>query len=270
MNLRLFSNGGGVQSMAGLILSARGEIDFPTHVFSNVGAKAENPATLAYVHEVAIPYAQRHGIEFVVTGRVFQRGERAGQPEDLYERLTREGSRSLPIPVRMNDTGAPGTRSCTADFKIKVLSRFAKMRGATREAPARVGLGISLDEWERMRTDSGEAYQVLEYPLIDLRMTRDMCAALIEREGLPVPPKSSCYFCPFHRPSTWMRMRVEEPELFERAADLEALLNERRAMLGKDPVWLTRFRKPLREAIGHQGMLDLEIGDACESGYCLT
>lgn len=253
------------------MLSARGEINYPVHVFSNVGERAENPDTLRYVREVAIPYAQQHGLEFVVTERRFHRGERAGQPEDLYDRLMKDGSRSLPIPVRMNGNGAPGRRSCTADFKIKVLSRFARERGATRDDPARVGLGISLDEFERMRTDSGEAYQVLEYPLIDLRLTRDACAALIAREGLPVPPKSSCYFCPFHRPSVWMQLRVEQPELFERAADLETTLNERRKMLGKDPVWLTRFLKPLREAIAPQTLMDFgDDMDGCESGYCLT
>lgn len=270
MSLRLFSNGGGVQSIAALVLSAQGVIDYPVHVFSNVGAKAENPETLRYVHEVAIPYAEKHGIEFVVTERRFVKGERAGQPEDLYDRLTKEGSRSIPIPLRMNGNGAPGRRSCTVDFKIKVLSRFARERGATKDEPARVGLGISLDEFERMRTDSGEAYQVLEYPLIDLRLTRDGCAALIARAGLPVPPKSSCYFCPFHRPSVWMQLRIEQPDLFEKAADLEETLNKRLTALGKDPVWLTRFLKPLREAIAPQTMMDFDEFDACESGYCMT
>lgn len=252
--------------MAALILSARGEIDFPIHVFSNVGADSENPDTLVYVEDVIKPYAASHDIEFVVT----ERRTRDGKQETLMGRLTKEGSRSLPIPIRM-DNGAPGTRSCTADFKIKVLSKFAKSRGATKEQPAITGLGISLDEWERMRTDSGEAYQKLEYPLIDLRMSRDQCAALIAREGLSVPPKSSCYFCPFHRPSTWMRMRLEQPELFEKSAQLEELLNERRAALGKDSVWLTRFAKPLREAIGHQSMMQFDdVADGCEAGYCMT
>lgn len=260
-----------MQSVAALVLSAQGVINYPTHVFSNVGAKAENPATLAYLDAYAIPYAAAHGIEFVTVERRFVRGERKGQAEDLYDHLTREGSRSLPIPVRMHDTGAPGTRACTDAFKIKVLSRFAKERGATKADPAIVGLGISLDEYERMRLDSGESLQRLAYPLIDLRLTRDQCAAIITRAGLPVPPKSSCYFCPFHRPSTWARMRVEQPEQFEKAAELETLLNERRAMLGRDPVWLTRFRKPLRDAIGLQAVMDFgDDGDACESGYCLT
>ena len=32
--------------------------------------------------------------------------------------------------------------------------------------------------------------------------------------------------------------------------DVRRLLNTRRAVLGKDPVWLTRFNRPLAEAIG--------------------
>ena len=44
-------------------------------------------------------------------------------------------------------------------------------------------------------------------------------------------------------------MLDNEPELFQKAVDLENLLNERRKMLGKDPVWFTRFLKPLSEAI---------------------
>lgn len=254
------------------MLSARGEIDFPLHAFSNVGDDSEMPDTLRYVREVAIPYAAQHGIEFVTVERRPVKGPFKGQAETLYGRLTLEGSRSIPIPLRTNDLGAPGRRACTVDFKIKVLSRFAKDRGATPDSPAIVGLGISLDEFERMRTDSDESVQRLEYPLIDLRLTRDACAALIAREGLPVPPKSSCYFCPFHRPSVWVQMRQEQPELFEKAADLEALLNERRTMLGKAPMWLTRFRKPLRDAIGEQSMMQFEdeYSDMCESGYCMS
>jgi hypothetical protein len=85
--------------------------------------------------------------------------------------------------------------------------------------------------------------------LLDLRLSRAACAQLIRRAGLPVPPKSACWFCPFHRPSTWAEMRRDDPELFARAAALEDLLNTRRAALGRDPVWLTRFNAPLTQAI---------------------
>ena len=44
-------------------------------------------------------------------------------------------------------------------------------------------------------------------------------------------------------------------------------------MLGKDPVWLTRFAKPLDEAIVSQDVLALDTDDAggqCDSGWCFT
>jgi hypothetical protein len=91
---------------------------------------------------------------------------------------------------------------------------------------------------------------------------------------LPVPPKSSCYFCPFHRPSVWQAMRIEEPELFERAAQLEDALTIRRAELGKDPVFLTRFNRPLRDVVPAEvQFLPLAEDDGqggCDGGWCDT
>jgi hypothetical protein len=107
-----------VQSTACLVLAAQGRLDFPVFLFCNLGEDAEHPATLRYLREVAMPYATAHGIQLEKLRRI----RRDGTPETLYGRPTRPGSRSLPIPVRMPDTGAPGTRSCTADFKIAVVA----------------------------------------------------------------------------------------------------------------------------------------------------
>ena len=63
--LKVFSYGGGVQSTAALVLAAEGTIDYRTFVFCNVGEDSENPATLAYVHEYAQPYAAAHGLNFL-------------------------------------------------------------------------------------------------------------------------------------------------------------------------------------------------------------
>ena len=251
--------------MAALVLAATGRLDFKTFLFCNVGADSEHPATLAYLEAHAKPYAAANGLDLIELGRV----KRDGSSETLYGRLTKAGSRSLPIPVRMSN-GAPGTRSCTADFKIKVVAKWLKQHGATKAAPAITGLGISMDEFQRMRTDSGIAHQTLEYPLIAMRLSVQDCIKIIESAGLPVPPKSACYFCPFHRPAEWTRMRREEPELFQKSVELQRQLNARRVQLGKDPVWLTRFGRPLDVAIGDQSSLfDME-GDTCESGYCMV
>lgn len=266
--IRSFSFGGGVQSMSALVLAAEGHIDFPLFLMANVGDDSENPGTIRYVEEYAKPFAADHGIELTV----FDRVKRDGSVETLLGRLTREGSRSLPIPVRMSN-GAPGQRSCTADFKIKVIGKELKRRGATQAAPATIGIGISVDEIHRANNRKVEPHEVITYPLLDLGLRRTDCARIIREAGLPVPPKSSCWFCPFHRPETWHDQRRDEPELFEKSCQLEELLNRRRDELGKDHVYLTRFNKPLREAIPDGvdllPMFD-EADGACDSGWCMT
>lgn len=263
--LRFVSYGAGVQSTALLVLAAQRRIDFDTFVMANVGDDSEHPLSLAYARGPAAAFAARHGIALELVDRV----KRDGSVETLWGRLTKPGSRSLPIPVRMSN-GAPGTRSCTADFKIAVTGRWARRHGATRDDPATVAIGISVDEIQRANTRRCEPHERIVYPLLDLRLRRTDCERIIADAGLPVPPKSSCFFCPFHRPSTWQDMARDEPELFTKACDLETLLNQRRTLLGKDPVFLTRFGIPLRDAIGtDQPTLPLEDG-GCDSGWCMT
>lgn len=271
MTLRTFSYGGGVQSTAALVLAVQKKIDFPIFLFANVGDDSEHPATLTYVRDVAMPYAAANGIELVELVKRMQRGARQGEVETLYGRLTRSESRSIPIPMRMSGSGAPGNRACTTDFKVRLIAGVLRQMGATSEAPAHVGLGISLDEFQRMRGDDPNFPHVHKvYPLIDFRLTRQDCMNIIERAGLPVPPKSSCWFCPFHRLPAWQHLKRETPELFERAVSLERQMNERRATLGLYQVWLTDKLRPLDQVVGDQLDMFDEIDDACESGFCMT
>lgn len=266
MTLRTFSHGGGWQSTAALVLSAQRKIDFPIHLFANVGDDSEEPATLRYVREISIPYAERHGLKLIE----LHRRRRNGAPETLLGRLTREGSRSLPIPVRM-DNGAPGTRSCTIDFKLKVIERWHKTQGASADNPATVGIGFTIDELERVGKARDRAHEQVTYPLIDLGLRRSDCARIIQDAGLPVPPKSACWFCPMHRPSAWAEMRRDNPAQFDAAVALERLLNDRRDLLGKDHVYLTRFAKPLDQAV-HAAQDQLfdhdDWGSTCDEGVC--
>lgn len=264
MTLRVFSYGGGWQSTAALVLAAQGRIDFATFLFANVGDDSEYPATIAYVRQHAIPYARANGIDL----RELHRVRRDGTTETLYQRLTREGSRSIDIPVHMAN-GAPGRRKCTGDFKIKVVSRWVRQHGATAGDPATVGVGISLDEIDRANNRrSGPGEQVV-YPLLDLRIRRSDCPRIITSAGLPVPPKSACWFCPFKPAARWQAMRADEPGLFARACDLEDVLIARRASLGKDPVYLTGYGRPLRRVIPETAPLFTEDG-SCDGGWCYT
>lgn len=257
---RSVSYGGGVQSTALLVLAATGRIEFPTFLFANVGDDSEHPATLAYVRDVAAPYAAANGVELVE----LHRARRDGTPETLRQRI--DGGR-MAIPVRRTRDGAPMSRTCTADFKIAVINRELRRRGATPEHPALVALGISVDEIERARSavDPAAPSQRRCYPLLDLGMHRRDCRDVIAAAGLPVPPKSSCWFCPFHDTEAWRRLRRETPDLFAAAVELEAQMSA--ATADHRPVYLTRAGRPLAVAVDEQPTLPGL--DDC-NGWCMT
>lgn len=267
MTIRALSYGGGVQSTAMLVLAAQGEIDYSLALFANVGNDSENPTTMTYLEDHAKPYAARHGIELVELSRI----KRDGSTETVMSRI-QHSNRSIGIPVRMSN-GAPGNRNCTQDFKIRVIAKELKRRGATAGEPATVALGISLDELQRMRTSSGIPHETLAYPLVDLRLTRQDCMNIIERAGLPVPPKSSCWFCPFHSRAAWRDMARNDGATFAKSVELERFINERRLALGKDKVWLSSALRPLDEAFSADGQLSLFDGNeaTCDiGGYCFV
>lgn len=267
--MRVISYGGGVQSTAMIVLAAHGKLGAVTDaIFANVGDDSEHPATLRYVREVMRPWAEKCGILV----HEVQRTRRDGTPVTLMGQL-QSSRRSIDIPVRMSN-GAPGNRNCTSEFKIKVLGKWLKQHAGANTIPVTTLVGISWDEVERVGRRRNNPWEIVEYPLIDMRLSRTDCQRIIADAGLPVPGKSSCWFCPFFRPVTWARMRRDEPALFDQAAELEATLNTRREMLGKDHVYLTRFAKPLADAIPvAQDTLfdDLHVThETCDEGACWT
>jgi hypothetical protein len=270
--LRIISYGGGVQSTALIVLAVQGRIGrVDAAVMANVGDDSEHPKTISYVRDVMRPWAAAQGFTVVEVNKTL----RDGSIETVKGRIMKEGSRSIGIPVRMSN-GAPGNRQCTADFKIRVIRKWAK-RHPSKPLSCVSLIGISTDEIGRANNRRTDAFELVEYPLLDLGLDRSACAQIIRDAGLPVPPKSACYFCPFHTPQAWAEMRRDEPELFEDSAVLEDFINERRITLGKDHVFFTRFGKPLREAIGKaQSPLFFDgdfhsVGESgCDSGHCFT
>lgn len=261
--MRVFSYGGGVQSTAVMVLIAEGKLQYDHVVFANVGDDSENPRTLEYIRDIARPYMAEHGINFVEV----QKRNRKGEPVTLRNSIMNNDGR-IPIPAWL-PSGAFGYRNCTVDFKLKIVAKLLKQNGATPDDPATVGLGISTDEWTRARNDSGITWERLEYPLLDLMFSRRDCMWIINGAGLPQPPKSSCYFCPFHRQSAWEELRRDEPDLFDKAVEIDYHIREKRAELGKDGMYLHYRRIPLDKAIGLQMVFDFNENDLpCDSGYC--
>jgi len=274
---RIFSFGGGVQSTAVLVLQALGKIDIPYDyfIFANVGDDSENPDTIAYMENYTIPFAIDNGIEIISVQKTS-----IGDTESLLAYMYRT-ERSIPIPVFL-DGGSITGRSCTSDFKITVVDKWIKNNNYSH---AIVGLGISTDEIRRMRDERWHDrfgkqkfgfWKKRHYPLIDLRLSRMDCHSIVKNVGLPKPPKSACWFCPYTKRNEWIEMKRNNPELFEKAIELENHLNSKiRDNTNISNVYLhspTRGSlQPLDIATSTQmSMFDELEDESCDSGYCFT
>ena len=238
----VISYSGGIQSTALLVLAAQQRAKNAIAVFVNL-MSAENPATIRYVEDVAARYCADHGISLVSID-VDAVGDMLNNP-------------THPKPPFRTTSGGFSTRQCTNHWKIRPFRRalraIMRARGVrVRRGAVQVALGISFDELERMSQPNVTYYQHV-YPLIDLRLTRADCVSVIASAGLPIPPKSACWFCPYTP-----RARVQEiarayPEVEHELIRLDAIINDARA----------------RAALPRLEIAPDGLGDAC-GGYCMT
>ena len=143
-------------------------------------------------------------------------------------------------------------RSCTADYKIRQIEKCiiekAKIERGQKNVTVTQWIGISWDELQRMK-DARLPWTQLRWPLIERRMTRQMCLNWMRDNGYPEPPRSACVWCPFHSDTEWRRLRDEEPKEFARAIEFDknirALGEKDRAM--NMQVYLHNSCKPLDE-----------------------
>jgi len=243
------SFGGGVQSVALAILNATGRVTprADLAIFADPGSEEQGTYDLLPVYR---DWLAARGYELVTV---------AHPKMPLVDYITQ---RSTVIPVFRGSDGAPGRRQCTSRWKIDLVEREIRRRINKRGSKWITQLGISIDEIIRARVDPTK-----RYPLIELGLTRADCRAIIEAEGLPVPPKSACWFCPFQSRNRWQWRAIERPEEFERACRLEEDVIRKR----EPNVYLTRYLQPLRTVVsGDQMTLDDAMdGQECE-GVCFV
>jgi hypothetical protein len=204
----------------------------------------------------------------------------------------------------MAGSGAPENRSCTVDWKIQPVAKFLKnivpidiVKSISRETwglnksdklaaqiplyldryPILLGKGISIDEAQRAKKETGFAHYQAAYPLIDLGLTRMDCHKIIADAGLSPAPKSSCWFCPYKTKIAWQSLHDSDPEKFREAVALEKLLHSRSVTLGRGGCFFTSTGTTksmfLDQVISPHYQRDLFHGfddGECESGYCWT
>jgi len=260
--LKVFSFGGGVQSTACMVLAAQGKIDYKVFLFADTGD--EHPETYDYLENVHKPFAEKHGLELHCLKRTW----RDGSQYSIRENIDRLKS-AIPIPVYL-ESGMPRQRHCTADWKINVVYKWEKQHGATGDSPALCGLGISTDEIQRIRT-SIKDFQINDYPLIDLRLTRNDCHRIVKEAGLPQAPRSACFYCPYHSTDYWLDLREQRPDLFEQAVELEAEMSKRtqKAFGSTARLWRKGSLSRLPDQIRFDFIYnDEDEPETCDTGNC--
>lgn len=148
-------------------------------------------------------------------------------------------------------------RHCTRDYKISQIEKAIRKelgyaRGQrVKNHKVQTQIGISTDEATRMKPSKVSWIQN-QYPLIEiLEWSRADCIDFVKSLGLPSPPKSACYVCPYRNNEEWKQMKRNDPEAFQAAVDFEkkvqvttASLEQKKRQLKGIP-YLHRSLKPL-------------------------
>ena len=266
----IISLGAGVQSSAMALMAAKGEITPMPDAAIFADTQNETKKTMEFLEWITkeLPFP----VHIVTAGDLAER-----EYKIMTHKTTGKTYRKTMLPTYVKGEGAVSEygilpRKCTTDFKVLPLMRLErKLAGVKRgekEVQVRIWMGISLDEVSRMKP-SRQPWAEHYYPLIDKRITREGCKKWMADNGYPEPPRSACYFCPFHSNAEWIRLQKEEPEEFEKAVKFEKKIQALHATTEyqRGQVYLHPSRQPLDEVVFEdKNQLNL-WNNECE-GHC--
>lgn len=214
------SLGAGVQSSCLALMAAKGEIGpmLDAAIFADTQAEPASVYRWLDWLEGELPFP----VHRVTAGSL--------TASALKMKTTADGRRfsQTAVPVfTLNENGSQGMighRTCTRDFKIRPLTkeirRLGKIKRGQKELTITQWIGISWDEFQRMKP-SREPWMQNRWPLVERKMTRQLCMDWMKQNGYPEPPRSACTYCPFHSDREWKRLKTEEPEAFAEAVEFE-------------------------------------------------
>lgn len=251
--LRVLSVGAGVQSTTLALMAAVGAIGpLPdAMIFADPGA--ETGATMKHLDWLEGEVTRRTNgrmkclrvaAETTITETIERRS--AGSAG-----LRRDGepNRFVSVPF-FTGNGGMGRRQCTREFKVEPLTRLQRRllgfepRQRIPVGSCEVWIGISTDEVVRAGA-AFDRWAVNRYPLLEQRMARHDCIEWLIRNGFPVPPKSACVFCPYRSNAEWRDLRDNDPEAWEEAKRIDAMIRTTPGM--KHAEYLHRSLVPLGE-----------------------
>ncbi len=197
--MKVISFGAGVNSIAmTIMLFKRGEI-YPV-VFADT--IAEHPETYCYMDYFEKEFMSKYGEKIIKINPYIY-------PELYPKRAQKRSLEQYCIDAHL--IIFTQFRFCTSDWKIAPIEAWQKKNNK----PIKL-IGFAYDEKHR-----GINNEYQEYPLIEKNITRRGCIEIIKDEGLAIPHKSGCFFCPFQSKAQWQALWRNYPELFNRAEQIE-------------------------------------------------
>lgn len=224
----LLSLGAGVQSSTLALMAAAGEVEpMPlAAIFADTEAEPDSVYRWLEWLEKELPYP----VYRVTAGNL--------EADVLTMRVSAKGRKysrtAIPVFTRNVDgsLGRVPHRTCTRDYKIRPLMKKARQLAGIKRGQKTVGviqwIGISLDEYTRAKP-SRDPWCESRFPLLEKRMSRNACLDWMQAHGYPEPPRSACWFCPFHSLAEWKRLRDDEPKHWQQAIDFERALQAAKA-----------------------------------------
>lgn len=243
---RVLSLGAGIDSTTLLLMSEHGELPrLDAAIFADTHAEPR----AVYEHiarlqsRITIPiYVVTAGVLVDVVLGGMANGKRIGTPPFFVPGIGKDRHASALY------------RECTREFKIQPVT--AKIRELIGLKPRqRAPKGTKVEQWIGFSVDdlgrtfcSKIPWITNRYPLIEQRMWRRDCVAWLRRRGLPIPVKSSCVFCPYHKNAYWRDMRDNRAEEWQQAVTFEARLQQGKLPGVKGKPYLHRSLIPLAMA----------------------
>ena len=213
--MNLVSFGGGTNSTAMIIGMHKQGIPIDLILFADTGGE------------------QPHTYDFIRTFNGWLNGH--GLPEITPVYYTDKDGIRLTLENECFKSGtlpsiAYGYKRCSLKHKIGPQEKFCNHVEQCRaiwKAGGRVDKFIGYDAGETRRINHAAPIDAVDkkykkhYPLYEWGWDRDRCRSEIAAAGLPLPGKSSCYFCPSMKKLEIQALWENYPELFRRAVEME-------------------------------------------------
>ena len=256
--MKIISLGLGVQSTAMYFLSSVNMIERADHaIFADPGA--ELPRTYEILEMLQDWAKYNNGIPIHVTNE-------RNLLQDIMKAQNSRGVRWASIPA-FTESGGMIMRQCTGEYKIQpVIKKVRELHGLKprqRMPKTEMWLGITLDEIQRMKISQLPRIDYI-YPLIEQRMSRSDCMKTFKRFNFPIPPKSSCVFCPYHSDKNWKEIKEKLPEEWEKCVEIDNTIRDATKKGLNDKLYLHRSLTPL-EKVQFADQQELFM---CEEGFC--